>query len=687
MPNQAKNGSVWLEDEKKSKKSYNPSEEVKNELKFVQDRLETMEKRKKELGINKKCDRMDSLFTPHLVALNGDLNTENNDYYTDFDLNEKKLLETMSTQRRKSKPLAFEKITTAVASLIKQPPQPIAKPFLAKYKPINKLVEKTYYENWKANQLVRELKKLVYHLTKYGIAYAFRHIKKDWKLIHILEGQDEKGKPKYRKERVYKTNEVIFKVINPRFVLLDDNATSPRDSNDIAIIDYLDETTFRSCYPKEVYPDAVYVKAGNQKFIELSDDGTKRIKSKKMTGDFKDKIQVVIYQNENKDLEVKVAGGVLLDSHPLPGHKLGLWGAKWVDDGDDIDGIGVGQIVEIYQSIVDDVLNSSNERLRQLVRPVRVLGNDVHISNDEDFIWESGSEMRVDGDISQIKWDRPPETSAAEIKEREMLDEEIDVATFIPKSLAGLDVSDTAYQAAQNREAALKKLSLPLDNIKDALVEDANIAFRLFRELYSEPEDTYILIPGTDEFMEAETALQQNPNDERFVRMEDGTLARRRFKMLELPLSKEMKPEGGKLIDTGNVIESNDKDFWEMIPEHFNWEGYIDIEPMSFLPVSDSLVLQEKKERAGFLMGIQDTDEMGNPILKDENGNPFRINRVQAIKDYVEATKADPDKYVVPLENPQEVAGVNNPLNATTEITPRQAMNVPQTEATNTPRL
>jgi hypothetical protein len=125
-----------------------------------------------------------------------------------------------------------------------------------------------------------------------------------------------------------------------------------------------------------------------------------------------------------------------------------------------------------------------------------------------------------------------------------------------------------------------------------------------------------------------------------------------------------------------------------MIPAHFNWEGYIDIEPMSFLPVSDALVVQEKKERASFLLGIQDIDEMGNPILKDESGNPFRVNRVQAIKDYVEATKEDPDKYVVPLESTEQVAGQSSPLNESTEITPTEqapgSMSRPETSAMNT---
>lgn len=676
--------------EDKPRKAYNPSKSDRKILKWLQDRINVLELKKKDLGIDRKCDRMDRLFTPHFTSLNGGQDVVDDGYYTDFDMPDKSLVEMASRQKRKSKPLAFEKITTAIASLIKEVPKPRAKAFSGKYSNLNKLVEKTYIENWESNRLIKPLKRFTYHLAKYGIAYGFRRIKREWKISHIADGQDDKGNVKYKEEKITKCNEVIWETINPRYILLDDCAIEPSDANDGAVIFYHDNDSFKSVYPEQEYPNAKYAKAGFKRLISI-EGGTHKIKTNKMTGDHKDKIQVLIYQNENKDMQYITANGVLIDSMPLPGSKLGIFGAKWVEDGEDIDGIGVGEILEIYQPIVDDILNSSNERLRQLVKPVRVLANDVKISNDEDFIWQSGSEMRVDGDISQIKWDRPPVTSSAEITEREMIDQEIDVATFIPKALAGVDVSDTAYQAAQNREAALKKLTLPLDNIKDALEDDANIAFRLFKVLYSQPEEVYYILPETQEFEEAIIALSENPEDERFVWMppekEGGQpiIARRKFKEVELGLSKEIKKEEGRLVDTGNVIESEEATFWEMIPNHFNWEGYINIEPMSFIPVSESLVIQEKKERTQFLMSIPDTDEMGNPTLKDENGVPFKINRVQAIKDYVDATREDPDKYVIPMnENPQGNAN-GSPLEDGSEITPKQqvGMERPETQAQN----
>ena len=663
-----------------TKKTYNPNQQIKDRLKEVQDRIRVMEQRKKDLAINAKCDRMDALFTPHKVSLDNPnvIDDINSGYYTNFEYENKQLL--LGEDKRKSKPLAFEKITTAIASLIKEIPKAKARPFKEEYRDLNAMVEANYYENWEANRLVKQLKRFTFDLAKYGIAYGRRYYKKTYRTIRNKEvGLD--GSVKETKQLSTLVDDVLWESINPRWVLLDDACMGPYNANDEAIIEYLDENTFKSRFPVELYPEAQYVKPGQSREILIDSTGQRRIKLKTLTGDLKDKIQVLTYQNLLKDSEEIIANGVYLEEHILPGHTLSIFGAKWIDDKEDYDGIGVGQIVELYQPLVDDILNSSNERLRQLVRPVRVMGNDVKVANDEDFIWKSGAEMRVEGDLNQVKWDRPPVTSNAELNERTLLDEEIDISTFIPKALGGLDVSETAYQAAQNREAALKKLSLPLDNIKDALEDDANIAFRLFKEVYSQPIETKILTPDNNEdFMMAQSEMAKNPDDDRFVAMEDGSIAYRKFREKELPLVKELKEENGKLIDTGKVVEVDEKEFWEMIPEHFNWEGYINIEPMSFLPTSEMLDIEQKKDRANFLLNIPDTDEIGNPVLKDENGLPYRINKVQAVKDYVDATKANPDKYVVQITEQSQVAGDMQNSSESEDLTPKEQVGLSRPE-------
>jgi len=61
---------------------------------------------------------------------------------------------------------------------------------------------------------------------------------------------------------------------------------------------------------------------------------------------------------------------------------------------------------------------------------------------------------------------------------------------------------------------------------------------------------------------------------------------------------------------------------------------------------------------------------MGNPVLKDAQGVPYMIDRVRLAKERTKIDKHfDPDKIIVPLERPEQVAGENkNPLNTTKKL-------------------
>ena len=153
--------------------------------------------------------------------------------------------------------------------------------------------------------------------------------------------------------------------------------------------------------------------------------------------------------------------------------------------------------------------------------------------------------------------------------------------------------------------------------------------------------------------------------------MGDGTIARRRFKQLELGLTKEFKVDTvtGEGTDTGKVIDSEEKEFWEMVPEHFNWEGHIDVLAISFLPDSKIIEDEKQKTRSSFLLSVPTVDpNTGQPILLDANGQPFTVDKVHVLKEFVEASGGDQDKTIVPVEKPQQLApgipegGGANPL-------------------------
>ena len=651
----------FIEDKKEIVPGYNPPPEIRKRMVALSKRVKAMEAKKKELAINDKTARMDVLFTPHMVAMDRESFDQD---FVDFD--DRRLLN-FSDNQRKSKPLAFQKITTAQATLVRENVKVKARAEKEEFANVDLIVAKTYEENWRANKSSRELKRVLKDAALYGIGYLRRYHKRVWRILHEPIDKDEEGNIVYSKRRNFLINDVVTERMSPRDVLLDPESLGPSDAKDNMLTYRYEEAEFKRQFPKDIFPNAEFVKAGQRaSFQEIDADGD-RIKDRQTSKDVAEKIIIEILESITGDYKETWANKIFISRQILPGHQLSISGMKWYEDRANYDAIGMGQILELYQPLVDDVLNSSNERLRQLVRPIRVMGNDVKAADDSDWIWEAGAEFRVTGNLDEMKWDRPPAMTDAEVKDRELLSEEIDIAVGIPKLLEGLDTSDTAFQAAQNREEALKRLSLPLGNLKDMIEDDANKAFRLFKDVYSVPESVDILQIDSSEFVEAKQILQQDPADERFVDMGDGTIARRRFRQMKLGLAKEMKRDtvSGEGIDTGKVIDSEEQEFWEMIPAHFNWEGHIEVLALSFLPVSKVIEDNKKRERAEFLLGVPTVDpETGQPLLVDSAGRAHTIDKVKVLKEMIESSDGDPDKFITPVEQPEQMTPAASPETA-----------------------
>jgi hypothetical protein len=649
-------------------------------------RLSEMYEKKKKLGINDKIDRMDALYTPHLTTLD-DPNSFKIQTSQEF-INDSILVE----KSRKSMPLAFEKITTAQALLIQENPQGVMKAFKEEYKVKNPFIQNVYYENFTVQRKKEILKKYAYHLAKYGIAYWREYIKKTYRKQHE-ETLDEQGNTSYNLKWVYDVFDVVGENINPKNVLLDDNCLSVKDvnkpANDCSVYDYLTQEEFEAIYPKDIYPNSEFVQE-NQQWMFNDDSQTEK------TTDGKTKIQLLDYENKFENVRETWANGIPIKSVPLPGDRLSLNGDKWVEDQDNYDGIGIGQIIEIYLPIVDDIVNTSLERLRQIVRPNEDWYNGIQLDDEADDVdYGSGSVRKFNGVPGSVVYNQPPQRSAAEANEKAELMTEIDTVTMIPRDLAGQTAAKTAYQSAQNREMALQKLALPLGSIKKTIEDAANLDLYLYQLAYSEPIQTIEYNAGDSGFEEGIAILNQanelGLEEDRVVIMEENEgqpvkIARRKFREMELPLDVE-QTENDEGI-TGRIVLADEKKFWEMTPKDFKWEGAIEIIGESFLPVSKTLQDQQDKETIEYLMNIPTTDEMGNPVLNDDAGQPFTINKVRLLKDRCSMNKNfDPDKYIVPLTAQNQGQGnlsvPENPLESKTDLSAANLVEVARPEVGN----
>jgi hypothetical protein len=82
---------------------------------------------------------------------------------------------------------------------------------------------------------------------------------------------------------------------------------------------------------------------------------------------------------------------------------------------------------------------------------------------------------------------------------------------------------------------------------------------------------------------------------------------------------------------------------------------------MSFLGESESMEQQAALQDLNILLPIQDVDpNTGEPILKDESGQPYKINKVKLLKNYIKSRQKNPDEILIQLEQQNVAAPMNN---------------------------
>ena len=627
-------------------------------LLFLKERYDAMHKKKKDLGIDYKCNLYDRLYTPHRVLALKDDNKEFEDSHLKID-------EDDSRQSNKSKPIAFEKVQTALAIMIKQNPKAAMRAYGNRWKALNEIVKRCYENNWDENRLIIELRRFVFHLAKYGIAYGRRYIKKTYKIARV---PDEKDPKKTKKERVVDFYDTVWETIHPKNIILDDTASNPRDARDVFIVFSRSLQELKDRYPKEKFPRIVYIDKGSWLTKE---DGN--IMPQKGQAETTKVYEEMIYENVKKDIKITVINGVLIsgDDDELPGNQLSVFGEKWADKDESYDGIGICQVLENYQPLIDDISNADVDLVREMVRPKLYIGSGVKISDEAEDEVKGQQIIRFEGDLNQVKWDRPTRTGDG-VQMKDSLMMEIDDATGISKDLSAGSEAKTLGQASYNRENSLRRLSLPLESIKYAIEDDANKALPLLKILNSNPISTYE-IENPKELEEAMATLVMNPGDERFVMMPSGKLVRRKFKEIEMNIDFD--------TETKSFSGTEASQFFEQIPSTYDWKGKINIVPMSFLGESESMEQQAALQDLNILLPIQDVDpNTGQPILLDESGNAYKINKVKLLKNYIKSRQKNPDEILIALQEqnvaaPMELKPLTNPDNLTP--TANQKMGLP----------
>ncbi|MDD5016334.1 MAG: hypothetical protein PHW73_14795, partial [Atribacterota bacterium] len=553
-------------------------------FRFVKKRIDQLKEARKDVfGVNleKKWEQSDRDYVPHslkktgkrIIASDDELGWSGHMIEVGKD----------DWQTANSEPNTYIKVQTALSILVDRNPEGVFNPASEKFESANILMKHLYKRNWEIANSRQQLKLFIFNSAKYGWAIGRTYpliIKNKVKRLTEIDGE---GNKKWEEKEITEYNDVFRENLDPWNAWIDDMAkpNSPHSTRDWAHRKLYDYETFQMEFGD--YPNAKYVKPTKIEDASEGDD-TDEGKSDKSRKKYQEDsmVEVYFYENKVRDLFVVMANEIPVVVEPLPiedatgAKKLSCWHSYWMlRHAESPYGVGIWESMKQNQSLYDQIKNMTMDQLILSIYKMFFYTGTEQLDDSGEIKIKPGVGKQI-ADPKNIAFLEVPGPGAEAWKGLEYIKDMLDKSSMVNPALEAEITGKTAFEIAQAKESALRLLTTPLDNISDALRDEAYITVSLINQIYSIPE----IIKITDE-NEINNYLNEIKADPELYRStEDGGIEAFLFREVQLGLDTD---------EQGKLLESEDSRFFRVKPSGLNWEGMIDIKPQSILRPSKEL--------------------------------------------------------------------------------------------------
>ena len=552
----------------------------------------------------------------------------------------------------------FVKISVALAVLVDQNPTGVFTPMKKAFQATTLLIQKLYQRSWEYARSKGQLKLFVHNLAKYGWAVARTYPLRIEREVQVLKqfNQEDPENSEYEKKTVVEFNDIFRENLDVRNAWIDDMA---RPNNPFSVRDW--------CWRKVYTMDAAREEFGKYKrfdeFVQAGGVTDEVIDEAKIvsTGEktSTDLVEVYFYESRLKDIFAVIINGVPVVLEPLPisdtegNKKLSLWQTYWnLRHGQSPYGIGIYEAIRYDQAYLDRIRNMTIDQITMSIYKMFFYQGTQTLTDTGDIKIAPGVGKQV-LNPKDIQWLEVPGPGRDAYEAITLFKKDVDEASGITEPLLGEITGKTAFELAQAKEAAIKRLKVPLDNILDALNDEGYITISLIQMLYSIPEvyemndklqiDDYMReIQSDPELYERQDVI----NDDGEPEFDELGAPKQRFLAKvypEFPLSLEKD-------ERGNLIEAKENQFFRTKPSGLKWEGIINIKSQSVLSPSKQIDKALNLEMYNILIPLlaQPPELVKKPaedICKLYDKDPREI-----LPDLWYATEGEEDPLFMPVE-------------------------------------
>lgn len=584
---------------------YNPTGDEKEIQEYVEKRKQEMQNFRRGLGLEKEWREADIEYVPHEL----EFGTPRKRFETDQDTGLRSRMVPIGDQTQQwrsniAAPTLLVKIQTAFSIMIDQNPEAMLTALERKFENTTQLAYSLWKRNWAITDAKEKLKLIVFDMLKYGWGIGRTYPRKiSYKKEVLTEFDSENPENnKYETKQITWFNDVYRERLSPYKTWIDEKTKpyDPYSTNDCYFeIDFSyeeGEVEFGN-YPnwKLVKPDSkvVYEKEAKPATPEKEAELMNR----------SDIVTIGFYENRAKDLFVIwiPKDKIILHTCPLPNDDgmLSTWHAPWIlRSADSPYGISVWKIIKQDKQLYDKMMNMTSD---QLVLSIMKFGFHTGTSG----VLGDGVINVVPGQSKQITngkfdWMEIPGPGKDAWDGLEWKQSQMDSNSGITPTIEGDLTGKTLGEIQLAREASLKRLKVPLENIAWAIEQDAYLTLSWMNQVYSTPEVKEFANLDEITAYEQESGIQHN---EVFAQNNPQTGEQTGLTATFLPeLSLHLEDRDGKLY------ESEQSRFFQIGKDlpitSLRWKGIFKIIPRSILGTSETILKQTKTEMANMLIPL-----------------------------------------------------------------------------------
>lgn len=545
----------------------------------------------------------------------------------------------------------YVKIQTALSILVDQNPGAVMTPTTKKYVATTEIIKQLYQRSWEYAKSKAQLKLFVFNLAKYGWATARTYplrVTRTVKVITKYDNEDPENST-YETKEVVEYNDVMRENLDPRNVWIDDMA---KPNNARSVNDWV----FRKVYDYDLATEEF----GKYKRWEMTSPGGNISETLSETKETKEPanpsnlIEILFYENKAKDLFTAIANGVPIIMEPLPiadskgVKRLSLWQTYWnLRHSESPYGIGIYESIRYDQGMLDRIRNMTVDQLVLSIYKMFFFQGTQSLTDTGDIKVTPGIGKQV-LDPKNINWMEVPGPGKDAYLGIDMFRKDVDEASGITDPLLGQITGKTAFEIAQAKESALKRMKNPLDNILEALNDEGYITISLMQLLYSIPEVHEIADPRLIEDYLAEIGGDQELYN-RVPQMDDNGAPQLDDNGNNVPDKFQAKvyrefPLNLSKDDKGNLIETPETEFFRVKPSCLPWEGLINIKSQSLLSPSQQIQKAQELEMFNVLIPVMQATNQERMLLT-QSGQPAGIDDLtngKTIKEIIKLYDKDP---------------------------------------------